>query len=79
MTENDAMSKGAMNASPATELARNVVGKSRAFCRRTDKSSSACSLKAPQATFSPSTNSNSACSLKAPQATFSPPTREHLA
>jgi hypothetical protein len=40
-----------------TELARNVAGKSRAFCRgrpsrRTDNSNSTCSLKAPQATFS---------------------------
>jgi hypothetical protein len=45
-----------------TELARNSVGKSRAFCRgrpsrRTDKNKSTCSLKAlahpgPQATFS---------------------------
>jgi hypothetical protein len=76
---NGTVSAGAINERLTTELARNVVGKSRAFCRRTDKSSSACSLKAPQATFSPSTNSNSACSLKAPQATFSPPTREHLA
>ena len=73
MTENDAMTKDL-----TTELARNVVGKSRAFCRRTDNSNSACSLKAPQATFSPSTQSYSACSLKAPQATFSPPTREIL-
>jgi hypothetical protein len=39
----------------SNQLARNVVGKSRAFCRRTDNSHSACSLKAPQATFSPST------------------------
>jgi hypothetical protein len=40
-----------------TEVARNVAGKSRAFCRgrpsrRTDNSNSTCSLKAPQATFS---------------------------
>ena len=44
----------------SNQLARNVIGKSRAFCRgrlsrRTDKSYSACSLKAPQATFSPPT------------------------
>jgi hypothetical protein len=76
MTENDTMNKGVMNAGPAIEPARNVVGKSRAFCRRTDNSNWACSLKAPQATFSPSTQRNSACSLKAPQATFSPSTRE---
>jgi hypothetical protein len=47
MTEN-----GTMNDNPTTELARNAAGKSRAFCRRTDHSNSACSLKAPQATFS---------------------------
>ena len=39
----------------SNEPACNLVGKSRAFCRRTDKSYSACSLKAPQATFSPPT------------------------
>jgi hypothetical protein len=55
----------------SNEPARNVAGNSRAFCRRTDNSNWACSLKAPQATFSPSTQSNWACSLKAPQATFS--------
>jgi hypothetical protein len=35
------------------ELARCLAGKNHAFCLRAEKSRSARSLKAPQATFSP--------------------------